>query len=517
MQFFIHYQLNAHRPMSAKSTPDRRWKRQRASPSPPAELPLQFPFTDASALPDEHVVLKARAMFASARAEELKNERPKDTYSKRRASAQSMWSQLDAVQKDIWLAKARASLSPPVATAASQADNAEAEPEVADEGLAHSLPAVPGKQRFRGCHGLASWNGAWGVVSLPGAQLNELSVLVKALQENPEVQQLWQEFRTWSETWDKRLSAKHSSLQMEVSTESSEIRVHLHKYFSLETAIDWTSTCLLEFKSSRPDLRMNHARGEQQEKSVNRGHYYASAPKEGKVFGFTSKQPHFAYIVDPSWPTSLWVERKLSHRNYRAELVAGRQQLISRLRNLDMVEQLEKEMREAEELTEALLKLNLSMGGFREIHEVEAWKKTLMTIKHRYRFLVLVGPSGLGKTEYVKSLSGPDKTFECDCSATQTPDMKGFDRRLHRTVLFDEAGPALILGHKKLFQAHISGAVLGQTTTGAFSYKVWTWKCLLVVATNKWSLDGLEAADAAWLTANSVVVMVTDPLFVPKP
>ena len=307
------------------------------------------------------------------------------------------------------------------------------------------------------------------------------------------------------------------SLQMEVSVQSETVRVHLHKYFSLKAPLDLVTRQPLKFKDSLPDLEMNHARGDQQAKTVNRGHYYAAAPKEGKVLGHTTARPHLDYTVDPSWPTALWVQRKMSHQNYRAELVAGRQQLISRLRNLDMVEQLEKESQEAQELATALQTLSETMGGFRSIPEVEAWKQSVAEVKHRYKFPVLVGPSGLGKTEYVKDFSGAASTFECDCSATSTPDMKGFSRKLHRTVLFDEAGPDLVLAHKKLFQAHISGAVLGQTTTGAFSYRVWTWKCFLVVATNKWNLGALaDPADAAWLQANSVVVEVTAPLYAAK-
>ena len=150
----------------------------------------------------------------------------------------------------------------------------------------------------------------------------------------------------------------------------------------------------------------------------------------------------------------------------------------------------------------------------RVLPKVQVLLAELEKVRHRFRFLVLCGPSGLGKTEYVKFLSGPEATYECDCSSTGTPDLKDYSRARHKVVLFDEAHPQLILQNKKLFQAHISPAVLGQTTTGCYSYKVWVWRRLLVVTTNSWDLSRLAHADAAWLTANACVVNVDQKLYV---
>ncbi len=72
----------------------------------------------------------------------------------------------------------------------------------------------------------------------------------------------------------------------------------------------------------------------------------------------------------------------------------------------------------------------------------------------------------------------------------------------------------MVLQNKKLFQAHIYGAVLGQTTTGCYSYKVWSWQRLLVVTTNSWDLSGLDLADQRWLNANSCVVRVDQKLYI---
>lgn len=391
----------------------------------------------------------------------------------------------------------------------------EADDVVPGEGAVAALPESVSKNRFCGKHGLATWNGAWGVLEIQKASDLPLDTLLSRLKQEPVVIQLWDEFKTWSETWDLEHKAEDVSLQMEMSTASDDVRLHLHKYFSLEKALDWKTTALLTFKGSRPDLKMNHARGDKQEKSVNRGHYYASAPKVGKVFGHTTKTPHYDYPVDPAWPTSLWVVRKMSHKSYRKEIVNGRQQVLARLRNLDVVLQAEKEMVEDDQMREGLAQLPVYKS--RTLAQVQNLQAELGKVRHRFRFLVLCGPSGLGKTEYVKALHGAAATYECDCSNTATPDLKEYSWSNHKVVLFDEASPSMVLQNKKLFQAHISPAILGQTTTGHYSYKVWVWRRLLVVTTNSWDLSGLAPADQAWLNANSCVVKVDLKLYEEPP
>eukprot|EP00974_Lingulodinium_polyedra_P016977 1648850-Lingulodinium_polyedra.AAC.1 len=53
----------------------------------------------------------------------------------------------------------------------------------------------------------------------------------------------------------------------------------------------------------------------------------------------------------------------------------------------------------------------------KRVEVVEQWKaKCGCGFWARKKFLVLGGESGLGKTEFVRNLSGVDKTLELNCS-----------------------------------------------------------------------------------------------------
>jgi len=55
----------------------------------------------------------------------------------------------------------------------------------------------------------------------------------------------------------------------------------------------------------------------------------------------------------------------------------------------------------------------------------------------------------------------------------------------------------------------------GYSTTNMYSYKVWPHKVKFIVSSNTWSaeLAKCEAADRAWLCANSVWARVSHPLY----
>ena len=83
---------------------------------------------------------------------------------------------------------------------------------------------------------------------------------------------------------------------------------------------------------------------------------------------------------------------------------------------------------------------------------------------------------------------------------------------VHKAVLLDEARDAsFILGSKKLLQAHVDGAILGQSATQRFAWEIMLWKVPILVTTNKWSPTGFDGADQDWLEANCVAVRINEP------
>ncbi|CAL1133125.1 unnamed protein product [Cladocopium goreaui] len=134
---------------------------------------------------------------------------------------------------------------------------------------------------------------------------------------------------------------------------------------------------------------------------------------------------------------------------------------------------------------------------------------------HRRKFLVLNGPTRLGKTVYARSLFGADHTYETNCSGVLEPDMREYDVLGHRCVVFDEASVHLVLKHKKLFQAPPAEISLGHSATGMYVYRIWVWNVALIVTSNVWTteLEQLAAEDREWLEGNAILIQCSQPLY----
>ena len=125
--------------------------------------------------------------------------------------------------------------------------------------------------------------------------------------------------------------------------------------------------------------------------------------------------------------------------------------------------------------------------------------------KQRYKFLVLAGPSRLGKTVYARSLApvGFD-CLEINCSSGQEPDIRAYRLSRHGVILFDEVEATQVVAQRKMFQACASPVQLGCSATNCHSYTVFLWQKRLVLASNKWhsSVASLVPEDEARIHAN---------------
>jgi hypothetical protein len=124
----------------------------------------------------------------------------------------------------------------------------------------------------------------------------------------------------------------------------------------------------------------------------------------------------------------------------------------------------------------------------------------------------------MGKTMFVMSLFGKDKTLEVNCAGEEDPALQEFRHQIHRCILFDEAEPDMVIKYRKLFQAPNAIVQMGQSKTGCFSYPVYANDCILVICSNGWSeqLARMRPSHRAWLEANQVLITVTEPLFLPR-
>ena len=148
--------------------------------------------------------------------------------------------------------------------------------------------------------------------------------------------------------------------------------------------------------------------------------------------------------------------------------------------------------------------------------QVRRWLASLDVPDWRYSMLVLVGPSKMGKSEWAKDMRGPDHTLLVDCQNAMHPDLVEFDPQRHLAVVLDEiSGPDFVLRNKKLLQAHVDGARLGQSPTQRFAYDIMLWRVAIVLTCNHWdpAADVPRPSDRDWLKENCVVETVSEPVW----
>ena len=127
------------------------------------------------------------------------------------------------------------------------------------------------------------------------------------------------------------------------------------------------------------------------------------------------------------------------------------------------------------------------MCPFRHIDVVSEWLAEFYAPCPRYRFLILDGPSCVGKTQFACSLASWGSVFFCDCQGATQPELRSF-RPLHdEVIVMDEAPPSFVIRNKRLFQAPAEWVQLGFSATNMYSYRQWTHRANIVICCNDWT------------------------------
>ena len=335
--------------------------------------------------------------------------------------------------------------------------------------------------------------------------------------------ELWGEFTAWIKERVSKYKANYWSAAMEKSSHAeTHGRVHVHVYFSWQTAgsngVDHSTTDAWVFRSCRPRVDVNsETRGPYfWLKACQHGHFYCSVFKEGALYTDTNYPPwQGQWVPEAAWVVSLWKQHKLGHDAFlrlSAKLRDGhdrRKAAVAAVRESESAFEFDAERAWARQqiLAKARPFKPLPWG-------IENWKMGYEEVEERYRMLVLYGPSQTGKSRLARSLFGTERTLVVDVQHAEHPDMHAYRRHSHLAVLLDEvADPSFIVNNKKLLQAHVDGAILGQSATQKFTYEVFLWRTPIILTTNNWNLSHLCAEDLDWIHANCVAVHVPEPVY----
>ena len=334
---------------------------------------------------------------------------------------------------------------------------------------------------------------------------------------------LWDSFLVWISERVQQTGAAQWSAALERSLHSSKgDRVHLHVYFSWlgpsARGVDCRGTDSWMFRGVRPRVDVNtEARGPSLWlKAVQRGHFYCSVRKEGALFTGTN-YPAWAggWVPDAAWVVGLYRQHKLGHARYLQLSALLRDGHERRKASVEAARATEAEHAFEQERAWAREHILAKALPFKPlVPEVERWMMGYEEVEERYRMLVLCGPSRTGKSRLARSLFGAERTLVVDVQHAEHPDLRCFRRHEHRAVLLDEvAGPTFVVNNKKLLQAHVDGAKLGQSSTQLFSYEVFLWRVPIMLTTNNWCLDELTEDQREWVASNCIAIHVGEPVF----
>lgn len=404
---------------------------------------------------------------------------------------------------------------------------------------------------------LLTWNGSWGEFEFADLGLQvpypTTDLLCEFLRAYPVIVALQKEFEESLMAWGTavgfddvayslelchrtyELATKQGAFEedeqasekMTIRTEPSPspgrspkpIRVHIHAFLrNCFRPMQVYRPEILSFKGALPfKSHLEVGRTNRMGCKTAQGLYYVQCPKKGMVrFGGTVL-PFQDYLVNGDWALNLLQQGKMSEAACRAEIVKSAKNLPRLLQNM---ERLQRErgvasVQAAVRRTEAILEAERK--AFRKVPLVDEWLASFGVCRPRYKFLVLEGPSMVGKTHFARSLSpsGTHGVLEVDCAGKEHPDLRDFDQGKHDTVIFDECSASAVLLNKKLFQASAAMVSLGASATNMHCYHIWAHGLRLIVTSNRWSMEirALPADDHGWLVANAVHLVVAEPLF----
>ena len=162
--------------------------------------------------------------------------------------------------------------------------------------------------------------------------------------------------------------------------------------------------------------------------------------------------------------------QKISFAAARAAVVATCQNVSKGLSEIACLEQEATKARVAAQANAAEAALRACRRKWRMIPAVSAWNAQYQDHLFRYLFLVLEGPSRLGKTQFAMSLVSDSSAIHViNCAAGQEPDLRHYKCGQHEGILFDEIDPAAVSRQRLLFQAGSNGVQLGCSNTNIFS------------------------------------------------
>lgn len=246
------------------------------------------------------------------------------------------------------------------------------------------------------------------------------------------------------------------------------------------------------------------------------GFYYLQSPKISTLIQGGSHQPFVDYGVTAAMVLSLVQGGKMLYDDARRELSKIPVGIVKNLESLDRWHRERGVQKQEALLAWHRQQLAKEQQPWRRFPLVEVWLDQYRRPQPRFKFLVLDGPTRVGKTLFARALCREGEVLELNMAGGAMVDLRDYDVIKHELLLFDECTPAQVLQHKKLFQAGPSMIQMGTSMTNVYAFQVYVAGKKFVVSSNVWSqeLRRQTVPDLEWLQENSILVYSDRPMWV---
>lgn len=376
-----------------------------------------------------------------------------------------------------------------------------------------------------GC--LGTWNGRWlmenqEVLTIcQGAKDCEEAGL--RLRHSRAVGKLAEDFHTFITRVQQSICFDHWSFQIELTPEAfREGRVHIHMFFSFAAGPQPVGAReRWRFGHSEPLLVPNKRSGRHNRAANGQGHFYCQADKIGAIVCRSTCPKHSKLLVRPSWVLELYAMRKMSESAFIKELIAARGRAKTIIEDLRW----QRQLLDTQAMQEKALAVQMAFARiakpFKTVPAVEEWRTqygdgefgNTGTIRARYKFLVLTGPSQVGKSMFAAQLFPP--CHQCFCLGQSEPDLRHYNPATHRSICCEEVEPAMVLANRLLFQAGMQVVTMCQSKCQQHAFSIFVHGVPFILCSNDWVRRTAELPPEGreWLASNSVVVEANEPLY----
>lgn len=279
---------------------------------------------------------------------------------------------------------------------------------------------------------------------------------------------------------------------------------HAHLYVHSATQMDH-GISHWKVKDSTPNVSCNTTTGSNWQSQTDRGHFYIECKYKIDSHPCVTNYPVLLnYAPKACWCEALWKQGKILTSDMIECLY---HYMCSTPYYRNMIQDQEKfELRREREEHNRIHKemLNSKLKSFKAYPIVDNWKATFNSMEHRYKFLIAIGPSRMGKSWYIQSI------FVNPFRHKGSIDWHGYDATLHDAVIFEDiTGWGLyVLENKPLFQANTDKYRVGTSNCNQYAFTIDVIRKPMVFETN----EELEHDD--WIHANAVVQLFTEKTYV---